>query len=112
MTLLIHWRGLAVWRLGVTATVTIGTVVAVGSTILNSLRQTRTLGPVLLRGRLSRGGRLVTDGRKRLVRWCLDWVGTHVCVVGTIIGVSWWSLALLVCLRTSVSLLFSLAILF
>lgn len=51
-SLLIHGRRLAVWRLGVTATVTTRTVVAVGGTILNSFRKPRALSPILLSSKL------------------------------------------------------------
>lgn len=65
MTLLVHLRVLAIWRRGITAAVTIGTVVdvAAGCAILcHSLRKPRALGSILRAGRVARSCRLVADG--------------------------------------------------
>jgi hypothetical protein len=67
MVLLVHLRVLSVGRLGITAAVTIGTVVciAVGGGILrHALRKTRTLRAILRSSCVARGGRLVPDGGK------------------------------------------------
>lgn len=67
MVLLVHLRVLSVGRLGVTAVVTIWTVVriAVGGGILShALGETWTLRAVLRSSAVARGCRLVPDGRK------------------------------------------------
>tara|TARA_R110002003_G_scaffold127_8_gene11943 strand:- start:8429 stop:8878 length:450 start_codon:yes stop_codon:yes gene_type:complete len=71
MPLLVHLRVLAVRRLRVTAVVTIGTVVcvAVGGGILShAFRKTWTLGSILRSSVVTRGSRLIPDGRQLSVR--------------------------------------------
>jgi hypothetical protein len=74
MTLLVHLGVLSVGRLGVTAIVTIGTVVGAvwGRILSHVLRQTRTLGAVLWSSIVARGRRLVPNGRQLRVRRTLS----------------------------------------
>lgn len=76
MALLVHLRVLSVRRLGVTAVVTIWTVVcvAIGSRILShALRKTRTLSAVLGRGIVARGCGLIPNRRQLCMRRTLSW---------------------------------------
>jgi hypothetical protein len=75
MTLLVHLGVLSVGRLGITAAVTIGTVVCVavwGSILSHALRKTWTLRSILRGSIVARGCRLIPNGRELRVRGSLS----------------------------------------
>jgi hypothetical protein len=76
VTLLVHLGVLSIWRLRVAAAVTIGTVVGVvvgGRILSHALRQTWALCAVLRSSIVTRGRRLIPNGRQLRVRRTLAW---------------------------------------
>jgi hypothetical protein len=123
VTLLVHLRVLSIRGLGVTAAVTIGTVIHVavwGGILSHAFREPGTLRAVLRRSVIARGSRLVPNGwklsvRRRLTRhanslshlaihWCFAWRATvvrallHIGAVALFISFAQCILLLLLCL--------------